>query len=126
MKLTLNHTQRLNLCALIGAQRNAPVEDLRLYWRLLDRLELSADERKDINFRLVKLDGTEQQVPQWDIKPDVPHREFDFSTDEFERLSKVVKDWQGGYGVSDRFWLEPVLAQIELNGQPAGVPSGVN
>ncbi|HEX4593996.1 MAG TPA: hypothetical protein VH157_06960 [Bryobacteraceae bacterium] len=126
MKLTLNHTQRLNLCALIGAQRNAPVEDLRLYWRLLDRLELSSDERKDINFRLVKLDGTEQQVPQWDIKPDTPLREFDFSTDEFERLSKVVKDWQGGYGVSDRFWLEPVLAQIELNGQPAIVPSGVN
>ena len=45
MKLTLDHTQRLNLHALLGAQR-ADVGSIRAIWAVQDKLALDADEEK--------------------------------------------------------------------------------
>ena len=44
MKLMLDHTQRLNLHALLGAQR-ADVGSIRAIWAIQDRLALSADRK---------------------------------------------------------------------------------
>ena len=44
MKLTLDHTHRLNLHALLGAQR-ADVGSIRAIWSIQDRLALDADGR---------------------------------------------------------------------------------
>ena len=43
MKLTLNHVQRLNLHALLGAQR-ADVGSIRAIWAVQDKIALDADE----------------------------------------------------------------------------------
>jgi hypothetical protein len=45
MKLTLDHTQRLNLHALLGAQR-ADVGSIRAIWAMAmqDKITLTADE----------------------------------------------------------------------------------
>jgi len=50
MKLTLDHTQRLNLHALLGAQR-ADVGSVRAIWAVQDKLALDADEETAIELK---------------------------------------------------------------------------
>ena len=50
MKLTLDHTQRLNLHALLGAQR-ADVGSIRAIWAIQDRIALDADEEKAVELK---------------------------------------------------------------------------
>ena len=47
MKMVLDHTQRLNLHALLGAQR-ADVGSIRAIWAVQDKLALDADEEENI------------------------------------------------------------------------------
>ena len=61
MTLTLDHTQRLNLHALMGAQR-ASVDEVRLWWRLQDMIDLTPEERTQINYRLEKLELGDDEV----------------------------------------------------------------
>ena len=56
MKLTLDHTQRLNLHALLGAQR-ADVGSIRAIWAVQDRLTLDADEEKGVELKREMLAG---------------------------------------------------------------------
>jgi len=111
MKLTLDHTQRLNLHALMGAQR-ASVDDVRLWWRLQDMIDLSPEERTKINYRLERLG--EMMQPAWDPTKSLAPRDYEFTADEFAKLQKIVREWQPGFMTSaDRRWLEPLLAQFE-------------
>lgn len=120
MKLTLDYNQRLNLHALMGAQR-ATLDELRMLWKLQDRIELSAKEKAAINYRILPVPGG-QQV-QWDMDKPLPSEVYEFNETEFARLSKVLKEWQPGYLIgADRQWLEPLLAQ--LDGTPSGVVDG--
>jgi len=48
MKLVLDDTQRLNLHALMGAQR-CSVDDVRFWWKLQDRIDLSDKELEAIH-----------------------------------------------------------------------------
>ena len=52
MKLTLDHTQRLNLHALLGAQRT-DVGSIRAIWAVQDKLALNADEEKAIEMKML-------------------------------------------------------------------------
>ena|SRR5215471_5091635 len=118
MKLLLDHTQRLNLHALMGAQR-CSVDDVRFWWRLQDRIDLSREERTAINFRVQEFNG--QQQATWDPDGSLPPKEYEFTSDEFTRVAKVVKEWQPGFMTTfDRRWLEPLLVQLDAssNGQP--------
>lgn len=113
--LVLDHTQRLNLGALIGAQR-ANVDDMRMFWRVQDRIELSPDEKIAIGYQVRQVSG--QQQIAWDGSCGLAPKEFEFTQDEITKLGKIVKEWQPGYMIAaDRIWLEPLLGQLE-NGQP--------
>lgn len=115
MKLSLDHTQRLNLHALIGAQR-ASVDETRLWWKVQDRIDLSDDEKQRIGYRTQLINGM-QQVG-WDVDKQLPAKDYEFSADEFTKLNKAIKEWQPGFLIqADRLWLEPLLAQLD-NGQP--------
>ena len=50
MTLTLDHIQRLNLHALLGAQRG-DVATIRALWALQDKLGLTPDEEKAIELQ---------------------------------------------------------------------------
>jgi hypothetical protein len=114
MTLTLTHTQRLNLHALIGAQR-ATVDDMRLWWRIQDRIELDGEEREAIGYQIGQINGM-QQVG-WDATKTLPLKEYEFSGDEMQKLTAMINQWQAGYMVaSDRLWLEPLLTALERNG----------
>jgi len=57
MKLTLDHTQRLNLHALLGAQR-ADVGSIRAIWAVQDKIALDADEEKALELKREVTGGT--------------------------------------------------------------------
>lgn len=109
MKLLLDHTQRLNVHAVLGAQRGS-VDEIRAIWKLQDRIDLSAKEREAINYRSVPVNGMQQTF--WDITNDPP-KEFELTTDEFARINAAVKSFGMASG-NDRRWLEPLLSQLEL------------
>lgn len=109
MKLTLNHAQRLNLYALLGAQR-ADVGSIRAIWSIQDRLALSTDEERAIELKRELVGGQERVV--WNPGLSLPAREFEFAEPEFARIKAAIETW-GGYAVnSDRSWLEPLVMHL--------------
>lgn len=122
MKLTLDYTQRLNLHALMGAQR-AALDDLRSFWKLQDLIDLTPEEKETINYRATQQNG--QAMVQWDAGKALPLKEYDLSEPEFQRISKMVKEWQPGFLIgADRIWIEPLLAQLDA--PPAASAAVVN
>lgn len=106
MKLTLDHTQRLNLHALLGAQR-ADVGSIRAIWAVQDKLALHADEETAIELKREFVTGQERMV--WNLSLSLPAREFDFPDTEVARIKAAIETW-GSYGAAaDRRWLEPLI-----------------
>ena len=111
MKLILDHTQRLNLHAIMGQQRGT-VDDCRLFWRLQDRINLDDDERKAINYKIAEVNGMPQAT--WSLNGLGPAT-YDFSDDEIARLRRMFAEFQQGFAANDRLWLEPLLTQLEAS-----------
>lgn len=106
MKLTLDHTQRLNLHALLGAQR-ADVGAIRAIWAVQDKLALDADEETAIELKREFVGGQERLL--WNASISIPAREVELEDAEVARLRAAIETWTS-YGVStDRRWLEPLL-----------------
>lgn len=106
MKLTLDHTQRLNLHALLGAQR-ADVGSIRAIWAVQDKLALDADEERAIELKREFVGGQERVL--WNPSRVIPAKEFDFTDAEFARIKAAVEAWDGYGAATDRHWLEPLL-----------------
>src|SRR5437879_276085 len=103
MKLTLDHTQRLNLHALLGAQR-ADVGSIRAIWAIQDRIALNADEEESLEVKREPVAGQERVV--WNPALSLPAKEFEFSEQELARIKVAVEAWDS-YGASaDRRWLQ--------------------
>jgi hypothetical protein len=111
MKFTLDHTQRLNLHALLGAQR-ADVGSIRAIWSIQDRLALDADEEKAVELKREIVAGQERVV--WNLSLSIPAKEFEFGDAEVARIKAAVQTWTS-YGVNtDRSWLQPVIEALFL------------
>lgn len=111
MKLTLDHTQRLNLHALLGAQR-ADVGSIRAIWAIQDRLALDNDEENAIALKREMVAGQERVV--WNPALAIPAKEFEFNESEVGRLKAAVETCDS-YGVAtDRRWLEPIIQKLFL------------
>jgi hypothetical protein len=106
MKLMLDHTQRLNLHALLGAQR-ADVGSIRAIWAVQDRLALSADEEKAINLKREIIAGQERVV--WNPALSIPAKEFEFTETEVARIRAALQTWDSYGAAADRQWLQPLL-----------------
>lgn len=109
MKLMLDHTQRLNLHALLGAQR-ADVGSIRAIWAIQDRIALSADEEKAIDLKREIVAGQERVV--WNPSLSIPAKEFEFTEAEIARIRAALQTWDA-YGVAtDRKWLAPLIEAL--------------
>ena len=109
MKLTLDHTQRLNLHALLGAQR-ADVGSIRAIWAIQDRIALDEDEENSVEVKREIVAGQERVV--WNPALSLPARDFEFSDPELARIKAAIETW-ASYGVNaDRNWLEPVVKAL--------------
>jgi len=111
MKLTLDHTQRLNLHALLGAQR-ADVGSIRAIWAVQDKLALDADEEKAIELNRDIVSGHERTL--WNQSLSIPAKDFEFSDAEVARLKAAIEMWDKYGAASDRRWLEPVINALFL------------
>ena len=109
MKLTLDHTQRLNLHALLGAQR-ADVGSIRAIWALQDKLALDAEEEKAIELKREMVNGTERTV--WNPALSIPPQDFEFSDLEMVRVKATVETWGAYAANADRRWLEPLVETL--------------
>jgi hypothetical protein len=109
MRLTLDHTQRLNLHALLGAQR-ADVGSIRAIWSIQDRIALDADEEKAVEVKREMVAGQERVV--WNPALYIPAKEFEFSDLEVARIRAAIQTWDS-YGVNvDRRWLQPLVETL--------------
>jgi len=120
MKLSLDHTQRLNLHALLGAQR-VDVGSIRAIWSIQDRLVLDAEEEEAVEFKRELVAGQERVV--WNPARSLPAKDFEFTDAELARIKAAIQAWDS-YGVTaDRKWLAPLvetLFSIELKQQNQG------
>ncbi len=109
MKLTLDHTQRLNIHALLGAQR-ADVGSIRAIWAVQDKIALDPAEEDSLELKREMAGGQERVA--WKPSLSIPAKEFDFADTEVARIKAAIETWDG-YGVNaDRHWLQPLLIQI--------------
>ena len=109
MNLTLDHTQRLNLHALLGAQR-ADVGSIRAIWSVQDRIALDADEEQAVEVKREMVAGQERVV--WNPALSVPAKDFEFTDPEVARLKAAIQTWDA-YGVNaDRHWLQPLVEAV--------------
>ena len=109
MILTLDHTQRLNLHALLGAQR-ADVGSIRAIWGIQDRIALDADEEKAVELKREMVAGQERVV--WNPALSISAREFEFTDPEVARI-KAALQMCDSYGANaDRRWLQPLVETL--------------
>ncbi len=109
MKLTLDHTQRLNLHALLGAQRT-DVGSIRAIWSIQDRVALDADEETAVEVQREVVAGQDRVV--WNPALSIQAKEFEFTDAEVARIKTALQSWDSyGAGV-DRNWLEPLLRSL--------------
>lgn len=99
MKLTLDHTQRLNLHALLGAQR-ADVGSIRAIWSIQDRIALDANEEKALEIGREMIAGQERVV--WNPALSLPQQEFEFTDAELARVQAALQSWNSYCAGTDR------------------------
>ncbi len=109
MHLTLDHTQRLNLHALLGAQR-ADVGSIRAIWAIQDRIALDADEEKAVELKREMVAGQERAV--WNPALSIPAKEFQFTDSEVVRLKAAIQMWDSYGANADRRWLQPLVEAL--------------
>ena len=109
MKLTLDHTQRLNLHALLGAQR-ADVGSIRAIWAVQDKLALDAGQEKLIELKREMVNGTERTV--WNPALSIPAKEFDLTYPEVARIKAAIQTWDSYGAYADRRWLQPLVEAL--------------
>jgi hypothetical protein len=109
MKLTLDRTQRLNLHALLGAQR-ADVGSIRTIWAVQDKIALDAAEEKAIELKRETVNGQDWTV--WNPSLSILAKNFDFSEVEVVRLKIAIETWTQYGAAVNRQWLEPLLDAI--------------
>lgn len=106
MKLMLDHMQRLNLHALLGAQR-ADVGSIRAIWAVQDKVALNTDEEKSLELRREVLGGQERVV--WNVDLSLPVKEFEFTEMEAARIRSALQTWDSYTAGTDRRWLQPLV-----------------
>jgi hypothetical protein len=109
MKLTLDHTQRLNLHALLGAQR-ADVGLIRAIWSIQDRLALDSDEEKAVELKREMVAGQERVV--WNPALSIPAKDLEFTDPEVARIRAAVQTWDCYGANADRRWLQPLVEML--------------
>ena len=109
MTLTLDHIQRLNLHALLGAQRG-DVATIRALWAIQDRLSLTSEEETALGLRRECVSGRDQVV--WNPAAAIPTKGISFSEAEMARIRAALETWDSYAAATDRHWLEPLLCAI--------------
>ena len=109
MKLTLDHTQRLNLHALLGAQR-ADVGSIRAIWAVQDRIALDAEEEKALELKRELVNGQERAV--WNCSLRLPAKDVEFTEAEITRIKASIQAFDSYAAGADRRWLQTLIEAL--------------
>jgi hypothetical protein len=110
MRVSLSYIERLNLRALMGQWRGWGHSELRRVWNIMDRLELSEEEKARIGYVVRIVDGVEREF--WDARPANPPdpKEFDFHERDVARIKNALRGCP--YAGNDRVWLSGLLEKF--------------
>jgi hypothetical protein len=111
MKIQLDHIQRLNLHALLGAQRG-DVATIRALWALQDKLALTPEDETAIDLKREFVAGQERVA--WNPALALPPREFELSDPEAARVRAALETWNAFAAGADRRWLEPLIHATQV------------
>lgn len=117
MKIQLDHIQRLNLHALLGAQRG-DLAMIRALWALQDRIALTRDEERAIELKREFAAG--QECVMWNPACTISASEFDFGEQDAARIRAAIETWNLYGAAADRRWLEPIVRAFQ---SPEAEPS---
>jgi hypothetical protein len=109
MKIQLDHVQRLNLHALLGAQRG-DVATIRALWAIQDKLALTHQEEEAIQLKREYAGGRERV--QWNPAKSLPSKEFEFSDSQIAGIRAALQAWNAYGADADRSWLEPLVGLL--------------
>src|SRR5215475_7655163 len=110
--MLLDHNQRLNINALLGLLDCPNMRDTRLVWDLMDRMELSNDEKARIEYTTDK-DG----IPGWNMTRIPPAQPMEVSDPEIRQIQRALDLFLKHFKkipVRSRSWLEPLLRQLPV------------
>src|SRR6185437_1063184 len=109
MTLELTHAQRINLVALLGGLP-VQVQTIRRYWAVLDKIDLSEEEKQAIGFKeAMGLDR--RPIAVWNPAASLPVKEIEFTNWEIEILRSLLRP-ETEVLVFSRDWLEGLLDQL--------------
>lgn len=109
MTLSLDHQARINLAALIGSVECRTLAETKAAWALMDKFELSEQEKAAIEFEWRHVDGGD--IPTWNESKRIPWVNVELNETESARVMRALDGARVVPGPMRR-WLEPVLAQI--------------
>ncbi len=107
--MLLDHTQRLNLHALLGTQR-ADVGSIRAIWAIQDRIALDVEEEKAVQMKR-EMVGCQERVV-WNPARSISAREFEFTDPEVARIKAAIQTWDSYGANADRRWLQPLMETL--------------
>lgn len=126
MVLTLDHTQRLNIIAMLDRLECQGRRETWAVCALQAKLDLNDEERERIGYRKMKApDGREFVL--WANDNGIAVKNYDLEDAEVKRISQAM-DKYPVILARDRMWWEPLNAQlpepVESNGNAAVTRNG--
>lgn len=112
----MDHIQRLNLHALLGAQR-VDVGSIRAIWAVQDRIALNADEEETLELKRELVGGHERVV--WNPSRSLPLKDFELSDSDLARMKAAIQTWDSYSVEADRCWLQPLVREL-FDSEPHG------
>jgi hypothetical protein len=110
MNLTLDHTQRLNLIAMLESLECPGRWEGFAVCRLMEKIQLSDEERERIGWRKMKTPNGQEAI-MWNSNGSIEAREYEVSEDDVKRLCNALDKYPVVLGRDKHWWL-PLTAQL--------------
>lgn len=104
--LTLNKQQRLAVCNVVNQQRGTP-RDLRVWGRLIEKIDLPDAERREVEMRLRVSQSNDAFQKLAETEP----VSVELEESEADKLRDLLNSWPQ-FGPGDLKWLTPVQDQL--------------
>lgn len=103
----MDTNRRIRSAAVVGQQKGN-ASQIRLWGRVMDKIELTEQEKASIEF-IVLPDGV-----RWNVAKalEAPAKEVKLEEEEAHPLQGILANW-GGFLPTDRSWLLPLLDALE-------------
>ena|SRR5215475_11242758 len=118
MILNLDHTQRLNVIAILDGLECHGRREAYAVCRLQEQLDLNDDERTIIGWRKQKDDKGREYV-LWNAQAVIGVKPYEISEDDLSRICKAIDKYPAVLA-RDKNWYLPLIAQLPDKEQSNG------